>query len=78
MDYLFQMEEVQCWCISLRTCLRRHEVRCFWPEISDLHVVIKDGLGVVWHLWQEVTVEHHLAVVKVEAAHLKEQPMIWW
>ena len=57
---------------------RRYKVSGLRPEVPDDDIVVEDGLGVVWHLWQEVTVEHHLAVVKVEAAHLKEQPMIWW
>ena len=39
-------------------------------EVLDDDVVVEDGLGVVGHLRQQVAVEHHLAVVEVEASHL--------
>ena len=59
-------------CPSL-TRFSRYEVRCLGPEVLYDDVVVEDGLGVVWHLWQEVTVEHHLAIVEVEAAHLMDE-----
>ena len=42
-------------------------------EVLDDDVVVEDGLGVVGHLRQQVTVEHHLAIVEVEAAHLMDE-----
>ena len=39
-------------------------------EVLDDDVVVEDGLGVVGHLREQVAVEHHLAVVEVEASHL--------
>ena len=46
------------------------EVGCLGLEVLDDDVVVEDGLGVVGHLRQQVAVEHHLAVVEVEASHL--------
>ena len=47
-----------------------HEVGCLGLEVLYDDVVVEDGLGVVGHLREQVAVEHHLAVVEVEASHL--------
>ena len=43
------------------------------PEFVDRDVIIQDRLGVVGHAGEEIRVEDHLAVVKVEAANLQEE-----
>ena len=52
------------------TRFRGDEVGGLGLEVLDDDVVVEDGLGVVGHLRQQVAVEHHLAVVEVEASHL--------
>ena len=52
------------------TCFSRDKIGGLWPEVSDLDVVVEDGLGVVGHDRQQVVFKDHLAVVKVKAANL--------
>ena len=57
-------------CTHYVTCCGWHEERRLWSQFLYGDVIVQDGLCVVGHYGQEVAVEDHLAVVKVEAAHL--------
>ena len=52
--------------MNIYTCLSRYEVGCLGPQVSYLHVVVKNGLCVVRHDWEQIILEHHFSVVEVE------------